>query len=716
MYIGRQIENIREQDIKLGNKTYEDEEMRLLWGKQQLIFKHLADYWKPLIIKGKTCFDYMHGNIFDAQTRSDYEVVQKKICIEPRLMKPRINSLVGEIMGMKRTGKIATEGGMSAAEVSLANLILKYFEQEIEEEDLHNEMLFNGCVSCTPQVLLFDHVKTAYGDQMAGLTAEVLDWDSFVLSKGLRKADGSDATNFIYMARQSKKEMIEQNPEREEAIDKHFALMKDGTLDCETLERTNGLTIEDARFLYYDVLTGQTHTTVDGRMLVMQRFFPAKVKTEVAIAIESEDSETLDYQIQPGTWSDERWEKWKKKNASKYVIANPEINILWMTRWTREGLMLKNEAHWFQEHNNKGQPILPISVFVPQIIDGVTSGPGVDMQHKLLMKAIAETEYLHDIRCGSGDILAYKSDHVQNFADLPQELSRGNGIIILDGDEASGKVKESVDFLKRTPNRTFGEYSEKVTQDLDATDLISRTVQGASLPEQSGKAKNIDITRAVVGYNVVSANFNKTFKRTKNLECMLIPYVFTEEQAIQITDDEENENLTVTVNEEEIDLNGDVVGLTNNLTDCKWKYRLVPGDDSPTAREAELKEMLLFWNTAAPTLIEADPTLGILASVLKSMSNHTANKTGTLIADKAQVQAEQMNQQQMAQLMADLEERKAKSEAETLKAQRSGFSFSVTPEDLAYIPGMYQILTDGNYINTANNNQFQLPQEQEMVA
>ena len=153
--------------------------------------------------------------------------------------------------------------------------------------------------------------------------------------------------------------------------------------------------------------------------------------------------------------------------------------------------------------------------------------------------------------------------------------------------------------------------------------------------------------------------------------------------------------------------------MTNNLTDCKWRWRLVPGDDSPTAREAELKEMLLFWNTAAPTLIEADPTLGILASVLKSMSNKTANKTGALIAEKAQVQAEQMNQQQMAQLMAELEEKKAKSDAETLKSMRSGFSFSVTPQDLAYIPGMYEMLTNGNYINTGNDNKFQLPPGQE---
>ena len=133
MTIGRRIENIKEADIKIEGRTYDDEELRMLWGKNELIFRHLADFWRPLMVKGNTCFDYMHGIIFDAQRRHEYEKILGKIVIEPRLMKPRINSLVSQIMNMKRSGKIATEGGMSAQEVSIANLILKYFENKIDD-------------------------------------------------------------------------------------------------------------------------------------------------------------------------------------------------------------------------------------------------------------------------------------------------------------------------------------------------------------------------------------------------------------------------------------------------------------------------------------------------------------------------------------------------------------------------------------------------------
>jgi hypothetical protein len=125
--------------------------------------------------------------------------------------------------------------------------------------------------------------------------------------------------------------------------------------------------------------------------------------------------------------------------------------------------------------------------------------------------------------------------------------------------------------------------------------------------------------------------------------------------------------------------------------------------------------MLIFWNTAAPSLIEADDSLMMLSSVLKSMGNKTANKIGSLIEEKAKVKAEQLSQQEMAKLMAELEEKRAKTESDRIKAMRSGFSFSVTAEDLSTDPAMYQILVESGYINETNNN-FQLPQPAQMAA
>lgn len=709
----REIDNINEVDVNIEGKGFDDPQLRLLYAKNQMIFTNLTEYWKPLIMKGKTYFNYMHGDIFDSKTREIYEEVQQKICIEPKLMKPKINRIVGEVMKGKRSGKIVTEGGMSAEQVSLANLILKYFENKIKEQENLSEMLFNGCVSCTPQVMLFDLARTAYGDQMAGLTVDVLKWDTFVLNKYLNKTDGSDAHTIIWIARKSKQELIDENPNRKTQIDEHYKFLDRVATDSrELLEQTTGLTVEDARHLYYNILSGASNTGLDGRMLCCERLSPVKVKAEVAIATQVETENTLDYQMRPGTWDDDRWEAWKKDNADKYAYAEIEINALWRSRWTQEGLMLQNELHWFQEHDDKGNPILPAVVFIPQVVDGLPTGPGADMQHKLLIKAISETEYLHDVRCGSGDLFAYKKGGLVNSEDLPTELSIGNGITVVDPKVVTGKIRDSMDFLRRTPNPAYKDYSAKVDRDMDDETLLSKGPMGGHAPEQSNVAKTTEISQALIGYSFLSDNFNKSYFKAKNLECMMIPYVFTEEQVIEITDDEEQEIQTVTVNQKENDFDGNVKGVTNDLSSVKWRWRLVPGDDSPTARQQELNEMLIFWNTAAPTLIQADETLKLLASVLMSMGgNKTAKETGSVIAEKAQVQAEQMNQQQMAQLMAELEERKAKTEAEKIKAMRSGFSFSITPEDLAYIPGMYDLLVSGNYINTTSSNQFQLPEQ-----
>ena len=706
----REIDNILETDIKIEGKDIDNSDVKLLWAKEQLIFRNLAEFWTPLIRTGKTCFDYMHGKIFDDRTRAQYENVQQKIVIEPRLMKPRINSLVGTIMQARRSGKIITEGGMSADQVATANLILKYFENKIKEQELLETMLFNGLVSCMPQVLWFDYAKTVSGDQMAGLYAEVLDWDSFLLNKYYHDPAGEDVTQIIRVARKTKNELKDENPNRVDAIDEHYIRMNKGDNANELDEEITGMTAQDARYLYYDVITGNSHNTIDGRCLCFERLCPVKENMEVAIKLSVDGESTNDTQYRPGTWSDERWTKWKKDNSNDYMVVNQKVNALWQVRWTREGLMLQNKLHWFQEHDDRAHPILPIGVFTPQIIDGIPSGPGIDMKHKILMKAIAEIEWLHNIRTGSGDVLAYRAGSVKNFEDLSTELSIGNGIIQLDS-AIAGKIRDNIDFLKRNPNTTYEKYSEKVSRDLEGEDLVNKGLLGLHAQDQSGKAKDIEIAQAVIGYSIVAANYNKSYMRVKNLECMLIPYIFTEEQVIELQDDEQQDLPKVTVNQEEADLAGNVSSVTNDLSSVKWRWMLVPGDDSPTARQAELKEMLIFWNTTAPALIETDETLGVLSSVLMSMSNKTAKETGKVIAEKAQVRAQQMNQQQMAQLMAELEERKAKTEAEKIKAMRAGFSFSITPEDLAYIPGMYDLLVGGNYINTGENNQFQLPEQ-----
>ena len=110
MSVDRETEILYEPDVKIKDKSIDDEDVRALYSKCELVFQNLCTFWKPVISEGKTCMNYMRGNIFDQTARDIYENVQKKIVIEPRILKPRINSLVGQIMQGKRSGRIITEG------------------------------------------------------------------------------------------------------------------------------------------------------------------------------------------------------------------------------------------------------------------------------------------------------------------------------------------------------------------------------------------------------------------------------------------------------------------------------------------------------------------------------------------------------------------------------------------------------------------------------
>jgi hypothetical protein len=695
MGIRRDIDDLAESDVTLDNKMSTDPQVKKLWGKCELIFRNLCKFNRPLVEIGKQCMNYARGDIFDEATKNVYEKIQNKICIEPKVLKTRINTAVGMLLQARRKGKVTSESAKDANEIYAANAILKFIEKEAKEQFLITKMLFNGCLTGYPNVLIFDRSVTAYGDPLGGMSVEVLPWDTVVFNK-INDTDGSDLTDLIWITRKSQSELIDENPDREDDIKRHFEKISNEY--GESADSIAGLTVEDARFLDYDVMTGLSNYRVDGRLLCVNRLCIQKVKTKVAI-LESDDDETMDFQILPPQWSKIRKEEWAAAHP-EYRMIEKETKLLWHCRWTSCGLMLVNEPSFFQETDPKGNPIFPVAMFVPQIIDGVPTGPGPDDRQLTLMKAIAETEFLHDVRTGSGDVLAYKQGSVINSDDIPTELSIGNGILQIDPEEVPGPIEESVKFLKRTPNTVYGEYSTRVDSMLIQNDGISPSVMGQVTGERySGASKQADMAAVGIGYSIVAENMNKTIERIKNIECAMIPYCFTEEQVMQLYDDEVSQEVALTVNETEYDENGDPKIVANDLTSVKWRWRLTEGDDSPTAKQAELNEMLIFWNTTAPVLIEADESLMTLASVLMSMSNRTAKQIGSIIAKKAQVNAQAMSQQKMMETMATVQEKQAKGEAAMVKAKRSGFSFSITPDDLNQIPGLYKILTDTGYIN-----------------
>ena len=695
--------DIVESEVDITGKTYTDEAVRDLWGKCQLTFNSLCDFWMPIVETGRQCMNYALGEIFDPVTRGQYELIQEKICIEPRVLKQRMNVAVGQLLQARRNGKVVSESKGGAEEIYSANAVLKFIEKEIGEKSLITKMLFNGCLTGYPQVAIGEQAETGFGDPLGGMSIFVPPWDSVVMNK---LEDDLKITDLMYICRKTRQELIDENPDREDEITEHFKELKDRSYGMAGCLREYRLSFDESRLLNQAVFNGEQGFAADGRIVCVERMCFQKVDTEVAIRRDDGGS-VVDTQVLPKTWGKQRIDQWKKENQG-YQFSRKNTKLLWQSRWTTDGLFLKNEPHFFQESDVRGDPIANAVVFVPQIIDGKPTGPGPDDRLLVLMKAIAETEFLHDIRCGSGDLFLYKEGAVVNSDDLATELSVGNGMVAVDG-ELPGAVRDYVDILKRTPNTTYGEYSGRVDAMLDAADMLSPAARGVIVSDRvSAKTRQTDIAMTMVGYSIVAENMNNAIEKLRNLECMLIPYCFTEEQEIQVHDDDRGVELNLTVNKSEFDETGERRVVANDLTSARWRWRLVDGDDSPTAKQAELNEMLVFWNTTAPVLIDADESLMTLASVLMSMSNRTAREIGRVIAEKAQVNAQAMSQQKMMETMADVQMKQAKASAEMTKSKRAGFSFSITPDDLANIPGLYKILVASNYINP-DSNMFQNP-------
>ncbi|RPI97630.1 MAG: hypothetical protein EHM32_01100 [Spirochaetales bacterium] len=101
------IYDIREDEIKIEGKAWDDEDTRRLAIKSLLITKKMVDYWEPFLQRGDELFKKYEGEIISDYQRAIYEDIEKKIVIEPPIMKSPIRALLGHIIKNRKSGAVS---------------------------------------------------------------------------------------------------------------------------------------------------------------------------------------------------------------------------------------------------------------------------------------------------------------------------------------------------------------------------------------------------------------------------------------------------------------------------------------------------------------------------------------------------------------------------------------------------------------------------------
>jgi len=696
--------NVFEPDIKIEGKSWDDSELVDLWSRKMILLKKMVDYSRWMLARGKRYSDMYDGRVFTDSQIAIMEDVEDKIPVQPRIARSPIRALVGHALSGRRSGQVTSESGSfegeteSAEESEIINLTLKHMEQSFEEKYIVRDAVENTMVSCYPCFVLFE--KTTADDPLGvnGIKETLLPWDSVVYGPiKWRHPSGKDIKEYMRMEPRTQGELEMNFPDMVEQIRSHFEsynsgdFKKDASALSSLISWENAIDSSDRNELYSIVneVLGYVDS-VGGYIPTFEHVFPVKQRRKVWQHI-GDDTGT-DYVFPEQFDSEEDWQAWLSENGDDYVgPIERDVVTLFVTVFTGTGLVLMNEEHWFQERGE-----LPGSIFVSAMVNGRPSGPFDDMAEDVLASSVFETESLHSVRKDSGTLMAHIEGKVINADDLPTEMSRQNGNIILKNDVQN--VREAIEIFPRTPNQSLFQYADRRKMQMYENTRINESMQGASAPRQSAIAKQLEISQGLVVNAIYIDNLNQCWENHQNKKLKIMPHIYEGYQYLEIRD-EENPKEPPTVVElnvpAEFDAEGNVVdpdAVYNDINARKWKWRMSAVDDSPSAKQALMNEAIIFLNSSAGPMTSFDPSGAFFASVLKAMPNIYLKEAGTMMEQQMGKHSEHQNEMERIETLKKAQVEINKSRADVIKAEKQGKSVSVTGDDLAKYPFLVELI------------------------
>jgi len=669
-----------------------------LWNKCLLVYETLSRFWGPQLGIGKECMNYMRRIIFtDGQLRKMINV-DGKYPIQPQEMKGPINTLMRMIVRNVQSSVMTAEDSTppdNAASAEDFNVVLKTVSEDVKLEYKKKKALRRALVTAYPQWVWFE-AKEPLPGLPSELESSLLPWAQTLCSANFENPDGSDITEVIRIAELNKSKLLEMYPDRKEARKEFDRKLEDDQDFKDSLAMVdNEHTSNDRSEKVYDQLIATTFDSKSGNYLVAERTFQIKKKQTLYI-----NEKTGDVQMLPETWDKKRKQKWIDSNPDYNIRKNNhDVVTLWVSTIDTTGFIWENKQHWFQEEGRL--PGLPLIV---DMIDGIPEGAGPDMLPIIKSIAVADTESLDGVRKGTGDLTVFKEGSIKRPKNLHKQLSSAHGEVQV-SKRHRGSLDEAIKQVHRKPNDAYERYGQIQRERLKNTHGINDASFGKSHPRQSFKAKDKEIEEGVGPQFEYVLNYSDFNLNLANLVCMMIPYVKTEHEIIEIRDEYGNPKGELEVNEPGFDpVDGTIAEtIANDLTSIR--YRLVPtaAEDTPTSRAHDLLEFTEMIKGIGNTLFQMDPKL--FGRILFSFPNKFAKEAGQFMLEQAD--GIQQAQQAQAQAEAALEQQteKGRRDVDWAKLSVPKTAFNFDPESLEAAPQGAKIMMDLYNQMIASNRQ-----------
>jgi hypothetical protein len=683
------IYDIREDEIKIKGKAWDDEEVQRLCMKSLWIAKKMVDYWEPDLKRGEELFKKYEGEIISDYQRSIYEDVEDKVVIEPPIMKSPIRSLLGHIIKSRKSGSVETEEGTldtpvdSDAEIRLVRIVMKDMERKTKEHLKVRDAVHDTLVSCYPTCILWTKAKPTENNDLHYDKVR-LPWNSCVFGPiNFKQPDMSDITELVFFDKRTQADLELNYPDQKDNIRAHW---KGNRADDKMLssimhwEGAENSTYRD----YLSSILDEANAEMSGpagMLSVYQRIFQIRRKEEVWINLfDDQDLERL-----PVDWDEERRQQWVNENQDKYAgPIEKETTTLWLTVFTSSGLVLANEAHWFQENGK-----IPADFFVAAIINGRPSGPAIDMDDDTLRNCVAQIEFLDDMRKGGGNTLVAMEGAFSNPEVITEEMNKTQGVLTIKKNFPGG-IANAYKMEQRQASKQWGEYADYAKGSMYDNTRINEAMQGVSAPRQAAVAKVNEIAQALTVNALYIDNHNAQWENVQNLKLAMIAYAYSSYNIpVDGFDEEDMQEKGSVANVPQYGATGEVENVINDITSRKYRWKISPVDNSPTAKSSTMQDALMILNGAFGPLMQGDPSGELLADFLSALDNPILNKAGKKLAARAkEKQAQQADTEKQLAVM-DAKTKQDKANAELERAKKQGVALNFNGADFSADPNLY---------------------------
>ena len=694
------IYDIREDEVKIEGKSWNDSEIQKLVWKQIYLMQKMVDYWQPYLDRGEMLMDMYDGKILTSEQREIYETIEDKIVIEPPIAKAYVRTLLGQVIKNRKSGQIETEEGDldnpsgDPNEIETIDICLKHQEKRNKEQVKIRDAIHDCMVSCYPNILLYQKRRITEDNPLKhGLVHPP--WNSCVFGPiNTREPDMSDIRELGYFQNMSMAQLIELYPKMKNTIKEHFKAQRKDDLQLSSIVQWDDyFDAEQVSYLnnIYNAAYGNLYAP-GGQVPTFMRLFPMTRKEEVWINVDSdaEDDENLSHVVLPEEWSDKKKQKWIEINKGKFEGPyEKEIVTLWQCVFTSTGLMLSNKKHWYQEYGN-----LPAEIFLPCMINGKPSGPMVDMSSETLRNCIAAIEFLDDVRKGDGQLLITKAGALtsETMENITSEANKSLGVAIVSKD-FPGSVHDAVDIKERHASMVWKQYQDYTKGEMIDVTRINEASQGEHAPRQSNLAKNNEIDAALVVNAIYFDNFNLQIDNLQNLDVAMIPYNYDESNMkVEAFLPNKNETKATTINVPQYDAEGDRLNALNDVTSKAYRWMVSPVDDSSTAKQRHMQDAINIINGSAGPLQKSDPSGKLLAQFWSTLDNPILHEAGKRLMQDVQMKQQAMGEMQKQKVMSEAQSEMMKAVADLEKAKKAGVALSFTGEQLAQYPNLWQLL------------------------